>query len=111
MAIIQEVVASLNLDKKCLSLFPWKEGGEPETSTSFSQLFFKAVLDLSDMEGYLLHFCICAFVSYRDQGKPELQMPEASFYRVFSSITLTLLLESLWKLPASTDPHIVLEHW
>lgn len=56
-ADIQEVVASLKLDKKCLSLFPWKEGGEPDTSTSFPQLFFKPVLDISDMEGYLLYFC------------------------------------------------------
>lgn len=59
MAVIQEVVASLNLDKKCLSLFPWKEGGEPDISTSFSQLFLRAVLDISDMQGYLLYFCIC----------------------------------------------------
>lgn len=56
MADVQEVIA-LNLDKKCLSLFPWKEGGEPDISTSFSQLFFKPVLDISDMEGYLLYFC------------------------------------------------------
>lgn len=110
MAVIQEVIASLNLDKKCLSLFPWKEGGEPDTSTSFSRLFFKAVLDLSDMEGYLLYSSICAFVLYRNRGKSEIQMLEADFYRVFSSITLALLLESLWKLPASTESHVVLEH-
>lgn len=72
MAVIQEVIASLNLDKKCLSLFPWKEGGEPDRSTSFSQLFFKAVLDISDMKGYWLYFCIYAFVLYRDQGKSEI---------------------------------------
>lgn len=87
---------------------PWKEGGEPDISTSFSQLFFKAVLDIldiSDMERCLWYFCICAFVLFGDQGKFETQIPEAEFDRVFSSIALTLLLKSLWKLLASTDPH------
>lgn len=50
----------------------------------------------------------CISVSYRHQGKSEIQMPEAKFQRMFSSITLTSLLESLWKLLASTDPHMLL---
>lgn len=45
-------------------------------------------------------------ILYRHQGKSEIQMPEAMFYRAFSSITLTSLLESLWKLLASTDPQM-----
>jgi len=74
---------------------PWKEGGESDISTSFPPLFFKAVLDIADMEGYLRYVCVCAFALYRDQGKSELEMPEAEFYRIFSAITLTLLLKSL----------------
>lgn len=33
---------------------------------------------------------------------------KAKFCKVFSSTTLTSLLESLWKLLASTDPHLLL---
>lgn len=69
MAVVQEVITSLNLDKKCLSLFPWKEGGEPDISTSFSQLFFKAVICRFRHAGLFAVFLYLCFCFIEGSGK------------------------------------------
>lgn len=101
MADVQEVIASLNLDKKCLSLFPWKEGGEPDDQHILFIIVLQACIR------HLRHgglFAVFLFhTSIRENLKYRCLKPN---FIEFSSTTLASLFKSLWKLLANTDPHV-----